>query len=223
MKVALLAIALFSAALASPVPVGNMEYDAGYEDCEEIDVLPAQQMEPFFIEQPVESFEEEDCEDEDESFSEPAFMPAMEQSMPVEEYEDCEEEDSFVEEPAFVDQALNIMNDYEVEDCEEDVEYAAPALIERDQAVDNFYDEECEDEESLPALPAAPQVFEEQEADCEDEGEFMEPFAAAPLDFQPNNVDPLDAAQHAYIMEPQMMGANPSEEFEDCEDEPYYK
>merc|ERR1711976_785223 len=197
MKVALLAFALFSVALASPVPVGNMAYDAGYEDCEEIDVLPAQQMEPFFIEQPIESFAEEDCE----------------------------EEDSFIEEPAFVDQALNIVNDYEVEDCEEeDEEYAAPALIERDQAVDNFFDEECEDEESLPALPAAPQVFEEEEADCEDEGEFMEPFAAAPLDFRPSNsVDPLDAAQHAYLMEPQMMGgSNPSEEFEDCEDEPYF-
>lgn len=55
---------------------------------------------------------------------------------------------------------MNIVNDYEVEDCEEeDEEYAAPALIERDQAVDNFFDEECEDEESLPALPAAPQVL----------------------------------------------------------------
>ena len=52
----------------------------------------------------------------------------------------------------------------------------------------------------------------------------MEPFAAAPLDFRPSNsVDPLDAAQHAYVMEPQMMGgSNPSEEFEDCEDEPYF-
>lgn len=55
---------------------------------------------------------------------------------------------------------MNIVNDYEVEDCEDpEVEYAAPALIERDQAVDTFYDEECEDEESLPALPAAPQVL----------------------------------------------------------------
>lgn len=225
MKVALLAaITLLGVAFASPIPVGDLAYDEGFldEDCEEIDALPAQQMEPFFMEAPAESFEEEDCDDDSnyEKIIEPAFLPPQEERAD-EQYEDCEEEDSFVEEPAFVDHALNIVTDYEMEDCdEEEQEYAAPALIEREQAVENFYDEECE-EEALPAIDPAPQVFEE-EADCEDEGEYMEPFAAAPSD--PFSVDVLDAAKHAYVMKPEFIaGEQPVDGFEDCEEEPYLK
>lgn len=227
MKVALLAaITLLGVAFASPIPVGDLAYDEGGfidENCEEIDALPAQ-MEPFFMEAPAENFEEEECDDEGnyDTIVEPAFTPRDDER--VEEYEDCEEEDSFVDEPraAFVDHALNIVTDYEMEDCEEeDTSYErAPALTPRDQAVDNFYEEECEDE-ALPAIDPAPQqVFTEEEADCEDEGDFLEPFAAAPVD--PFSVDVLDAAKHAYVMKPEFIaGESPNDGFEDCEEEPY--
>jgi len=201
-----------------------LAYDEGYldEDCEEIDALPAQQMEPFFMDNSQDSFMEEDCEDEDINY-EPAFPdPPAEQR--IDEYEDCEDED-IDEQPAFVDQALNMaMPEYEMEDCvDEEQEFLNPAAALTDNhQVENFYDEECEDEdEILPAI-ANQQVFTDQEADCEDEGEYLEPHAAGPSD--PFSVDVLDAAEHAYVMKPEFIAGNQlTENFEDCEDEPLLK
>jgi len=229
MKVALLAIALFSVAFANPVPVGDLQYDGGYvdPDCEEIDALPAGQPEPFLMEAPRSDFEEENCDEEyDTMESEPAYQP-FEQHLPVEEYEDCEEEFDSNSEPAFVESALQQVNDYEIEeeDCEEDAVYAEPALINDDQKIASFYetDEECEDEIDEAQMPKAEPIHVE-EAGCEDEGVFSEPALPGP-GRNSMDMDILNAADHAFMQAPDIIGNQFSndESYEDCEEDPLFK